>query len=40
VVQLPLQCRLPHEEPEFMVASAGFGMAPEGFGVVPLEVAS
>jgi two-component system, NtrC family, sensor kinase len=33
VVQLPLQCRLPHEEPEFMVASAGFGMAPEGFAI-------
>jgi two-component system, NtrC family, sensor kinase len=40
VVQLPLQFRLPHEEPEFMVASAGFGAMPEGFGVVPLEVAS
>ncbi len=39
VVQLPLRCRLAHEEPEFMVASAGFGVMPEvdcGLGVLSL----
>ncbi len=29
VVPLPLRCRLAHEEPDRMVASAGFGVMPE-----------